>query len=45
VLLAIIVVGLIAAYVMVVLVGLWVIYRIIRGWMALANRKAMPLPD
>jgi uncharacterized membrane protein len=26
------------------LVGLWVIYRIIRGWIALASRKAMPLP-
>jgi uncharacterized membrane protein len=44
-LLAIIIVGFIAAYVMIVLVGLWVIYRIIRGWIALANREAMPLPD
>jgi len=31
--------------VLLVLVGLWVIYRIIRGWMALAGRKALPLPD
>jgi len=29
---------------MLLLLGLWVIYRIIRGWVALANRKAMPLP-
>jgi uncharacterized membrane protein len=25
-------------------VGIWVIYRIVRGWMALAARKPMPLP-
>lgn len=43
-LLAIIIVGFVAAYVMIVLVGLWVIYRIIRGWIALANREAMPQP-
>ena len=24
--------------------GIWVIYRIIRGWMALSQRKAMTLP-
>lgn len=24
-------------------VGVWVIYRIVRGWMALAGRKPMPL--
>ncbi|HEV7801271.1 MAG TPA: hypothetical protein VGP15_09355 [Burkholderiales bacterium] len=26
-------------------VGIWVIYRIVRGWMALAARKPMPLPQ
>jgi uncharacterized membrane protein len=30
---------------MLILVGLWVLYRIIRGWMALLDRKAMPVPD
>jgi uncharacterized membrane protein len=24
--------------------GLWVLYRVIRGWMALVDRRAMPLP-
>jgi uncharacterized membrane protein len=24
-------------------VGVWVVYRIIRGWMALAQRKTMPM--
>ena len=24
--------------------GIWVLYRIIRGWMALSSRKPMPLP-
>lgn len=28
---------------MLVLVGLWVIYRIIRGWIALSNRSPMPM--
>ena len=26
------------------LVGLWVIYRIVRGWLALRDGRAMPLP-
>ena len=26
-----------------VFTGLWVVYRIVRGWMALVDRKAMPL--
>lgn len=25
-------------------VGVWVVYRIIRGWMALAQHKPMPMP-
>ena len=29
------------AIVLLVLVGLWVLYRIIRGWLELADRKAM----
>jgi uncharacterized membrane protein len=38
-------VGIVIAYPMLILVGLWVLYRIIRGWMALLDRKAMPVPD
>jgi len=38
-------IGVVVGIPLLLLVGLWVIYRIIRGWMALANRKAMPLPD
>jgi uncharacterized membrane protein len=26
------------------LVGLWVIYRIVRGWISLRDGRAMPLP-
>jgi len=25
--------------------GVWVLYRVIRGWMALLDRRAMPLPE
>ena len=25
--------------------GLWVLYRVIRGWMALLDRSAMPVPE
>lgn len=38
-------IGIVIGVPLLLLVGLWVIYRIIRGWIALANRKAMPLPD
>jgi uncharacterized membrane protein len=38
-------IGMVIGLPLLVLVGLWVIYRIIRGWIALANRKAMPLSD
>jgi uncharacterized membrane protein len=27
-----------------VLVGLWIFYRIVRGWLALTGRKTMPMP-
>ena len=27
------------------LTGLWILYRIIRGWLAVMSRKAMPMPD
>lgn len=25
--------------------GIWILYRIIRGWLNLLSRKAMPMPD
>lgn len=43
-LLVITVIGIPIAWLLAVLIGLWVLYRIIRGWMALAGRRAMPLP-
>jgi uncharacterized membrane protein len=36
-------IGVVIGLPLLVLVGLWVVYRIVRGWIALANRKAMPL--
>jgi uncharacterized membrane protein len=27
------------------LTGLWILYRIIRGWLALMSRNAMPMPN
>jgi uncharacterized membrane protein len=37
------VVGIPAAWVIAVLAGLWVLYRIARGWLALLSRKPMPM--
>ncbi|MGZ5092584.1 MAG: DUF4870 family protein [Burkholderiales bacterium] len=42
-LLAITVIGLVIALPLVVGVGLWVLYRIGRGWLALVEHKAMPV--
>lgn len=39
------IVGVVVGLPLLLLLGLWVIYRIARGWIALANGKAMPLPD
>jgi uncharacterized membrane protein len=38
-------IGLPVAVVIWMLTGLWVLYRIARGWMALSAEKPMPLPD
>src|SRR5918992_648970 len=35
-------IGIPIAYVLWVVTGLWVLYRIIRGWMALGSQKPMP---
>lgn len=37
------VIGIIFAYILAVGTGLWVIYRIMRGWMALHDRNPMPI--
>ena len=44
-LLVLTVIGIPLAWVMVVVVGLWVLYRIIRGWLALFDGKPMPMPN
>ena len=37
-------IGLPAAFVVILITGVWVLYRVIRGWMGLLNRAVMPLP-
>ncbi len=37
-------VGIPLAVAIVAVVGLWVLYRIIRGWLALVSERAMPMP-
>ena len=44
-LLIVTVIGIPFAWILVLLVGLWVLYRIIRGWIALAEGRPMPLPE
>jgi uncharacterized membrane protein len=36
-------IGLIVAWLPLVLVGFWFIYRVARGWMALVDRRPMPI--
>lgn len=38
------VVGIPFAFLLLLIVGFWVLYRIIRGWIALAEARPMPLP-
>lgn len=44
-LLALTVIGLPFAWVVILLAGLWVLYRIVRGWLALVSERPMPVPD
>ena len=37
------VIGIPVAWVIAVVTGLWVLYRIARGWLALLSRKPMPM--
>lgn len=39
------VIGIPLAFVLLVIAGLWVLYRVIRGWIALAEARPMPLPN
>jgi uncharacterized membrane protein len=36
------VIGIPFAWLLVVFIGFWVLYRIVRGWLALSDRKPMP---
>jgi uncharacterized membrane protein len=38
------IIGIPFAWGLLIVVGLWVLYRIVRGWIALAGRRPMPLP-
>ena len=38
-------VGIPVALVVWIVTGLWVLYRIVRGWMTLSSKKPMPLPE
>lgn len=44
-LLVVTVIGIPLAWILAVGVGIWVLYRIIRGWLALAQGERMPMPD
>jgi len=43
-LLAVTLIGIPAAILVIVVTGLWVLYRVIRGWLGLLGRRAMPVP-
>jgi uncharacterized membrane protein len=36
-------IGIPIAWILAIIVGIWVLYRIIRGWMTLSSRKPMPV--
>jgi uncharacterized membrane protein len=38
------IVGILVAWLPILVLGIWVAYRVIRGWLALKDGKAMPLP-
>jgi uncharacterized membrane protein len=42
--LALTIIGIPIAWLMIAVVGIWVLYRVISGWTALADKRAMPLP-
>jgi uncharacterized membrane protein len=44
-LLAVTLIGIPAAIMVIVVTGIWVLYRVIRGWLALLDRRPMPVPN
>ena len=38
-------IGIPFAWILAIVLGIWVLYRLIRGWIALAEGRPMPLPD
>lgn len=42
--LAITIIGLVIAIPAIVVAGAWVLYRVLRGWLNVLDRRAMPLP-
>jgi uncharacterized membrane protein len=45
VILAVTLIGIPVSFAIFFATGLWVLYRIVRGWLALLDRKPMPVPD
>jgi uncharacterized membrane protein len=43
-LLTVTLIGIPAAILVIAITGLWVLYRVIRGWLALVDRRSMSLP-
>jgi uncharacterized membrane protein len=39
------IVGAVIGFPLMIVVGIWVLYRIARGWIALINGKALPMPS
>lgn len=39
------IIGMVIGVPVLIVVGLWILYRIVRGWLALVSRNAMPMPD
>jgi uncharacterized membrane protein len=38
-------VGIPFAWIIAVVVGLWILYRIVRGWLALVSERPLPMPS
>ena len=45
VILAVTLIGIPISFAIFFATGIWVLYRIVRGWLALLDRKHMPVPD
>ncbi len=38
------IIGIPLAWLLIMVIGLWLLYRVIRGWLALLDRRPMPVP-